>query len=388
MKRLFALLLAMVLVLSLGACGQKTPEETNTEPPKEYVLDKYDLDTYMVPYWTGDTVYQESVMLLENEDGSMPEIPLLYEAKEILSVRPSNLKKEYEAGKDYELVDGKLHIPQGSGIPTVRYDFYYPDAESDTAMKLNEKYGQGFIYFKEGLMLHDRQIAVTYTHEGAFDGEVPACKAENLPKTNEKLKNGEELKLCIYGDSISAGRNSSGREGGSPMAPMWPMMFAEYLKANYPKSAIVYDNPSVPGKKSAWGVENAEAEVGYGPDLCVIGFGMNDGTSNVDPKVFKINIQKIMDAARKGNPDCEFVLLSTMLPNPEAANFLGMQEHYLPVLRELETQGVVVADMTTYHKSLLAHKRYYDMTGNNVNHPNDFLARAYAQLLWQTVIGY
>ncbi|MBR5529062.1 MAG: hypothetical protein IKU57_01165, partial [Oscillospiraceae bacterium] len=75
-------------------------------------------------------------------------------------------------------------------------------------------------------------------------------------------------------------------------------------------------------------------------------------------------------------------------PNPEADNFLGKQEEYLPVLESMETEGVVVADMTTYHKSLLAHKRYYDMTGNNVNHPNDFLARAYAQLLWQTVVGY
>ena len=388
MKRFFTRLLIMALVVSLGACGQKPPEEASTDAPKAHVLDKYDLDTYMVPYWEGDTVYQESVMLLENEDGSLPDIPLLYAAKEIISVRPSNLKKEYEAGKDYQLVDGKLHIPEGSAIPTIRYGFYYPDEESDNAMKLNENYGEGFIYFKEGMALHDRQIAVTYTHDGTFAGEIPACKADKLPKTNEKLKNGQELKLCIYGDSISAGRNSSGKEGGAPMAPMWPMMLAEYLKANYPKSAIVYDNPSVPGKKSAWGVENAAELVGYGPDLCVIGFGMNDGSSNVDPRVFKANIQMIMDAARKGNPDCEFVLISTMLPNPQANHFLGMQEHYLPVLRELETQGVVVADMTTYHKSLLASKRYYDMTGNNVNHPNDFLARGYAQLLWQTVIGY
>jgi len=47
-----------------------------------------------------------------------------------------------------------------------------------------------------------------------------------------------------------------------------------------------------------------------------------------------------------------------------------------------------VMDMTTLHGNLLTRKRYCDMTGNNVNHPNDFLARAYAQNLWQTVIGY
>ena len=77
-----------------------------------------------------------------------------------------------------------------------------------------------------------------------------------------------------------------------------------------------------------------------------------------------------------------------MMPNAEVGKFLGKQEEYLPVLLSLETEGVVVADMTTYHKSLLEHKRYYDMSGNNVNHPNDFLARAYAHVLWQTMIGY
>ena len=232
------------------------------------------------------------------------------------------------------------------------------------------------------------QIAVTYTHEDTFDGEIPACKADMLPITNQKLQNGEQLKITVYGDSISAGRNSTGREGGLPLTPIWPQMFVDKLMATYPDANIVCTNPSVPGMKSDWGAENAIAKVANGVDLCIIGFGMNDGSSNVDPEVFKANIQTIMDAALMGNPNCEFVLISTMLPNPEADKFLKCQKDYLPVLESLEQEGVVVADMTTYHEALLAHKRFYDMSGNNVNHPNDFLARAYAQLMWQTVIGY
>lgn len=385
MKRIFALLLALVLVLSLCACGKETKKEAKKQL---YPLDKFDLDAYMLPYWDSETIYQESVMLLENMAGNLPDIPLLYEAKEIICVRSSDLKTEYKAGKDYELVDGKLHIPEGSTIPTVKHSFYYPAEESDTAMKLNINYGEGYIYFKEGTALHEMQIAVTYTHEGTFGGEIPACKADQLPITNAKLQNGERLMISVYGDSISAGRNSTGREGGLPLTPTWPEMFTEYLKENYPNASIACNNPSVPGKLSDWGAENAPMKVGYGPDLCIIGFGMNDGTANMHPEVFKANIQTIMDAARAGNPNCEFVLISTMLPNPEAANFLKIQKQYLPVLESLEEEGVVVADMTTYHESLLAHKRFYDMTGNNVNHPNDFLARGYAQLMWQTIIGY
>ena len=48
---------------------------------------------------------------------------------------------------------------------------------------------------------------------------------------------------------------------------------------------------------------------------------------------------------------------------------------------------VAVADMTTMHYNLLEKgKRYRDMTGNNVNHPNDFLARIYAQVILKTIL--
>jgi len=40
-----------------------------------------------------------------------------------------------------------------------------------------------------------------------------------------------------------------------------------------------------------------------------------------------------------------------------------------------------VADMQSIHHALLKHKRYIDMTGNNVNHTNDFLTRVYAQVV-------
>ena len=35
--------------------------------------------------------------------------------------------------------------------------------------------------------------------------------------------------------------------------------------------------------------------------------------------------------------------------------------------------------MTELHRILLSRKAYHHMTGNNINHPSDFLARLYAQ---------
>lgn len=388
MKRCVALLL-MLTLLVLCSCGK------NTEPPiqqeKEQIavnhpLDKYDLDAYIQPYWSGNIVYQESLWLVENKDGSVPDAPLLYEATEIISVRSSDLQTEYQEGVDYELADGKLRILPDSNIPTTKYDFYYPSEQTDKSMKLSD--GTGYIFFSEGSVVHSMQIAVTYIHNGTYPGEIPANKSAQLPKTMAKLENGEHLQISVYGDSISTGRNSSQQTGAMPNARPWFQMFVDKLSNTYPDASVSLHNPSVSGKKSDWGAEEAQTNVGYGPDLCIIGFGMNDGTKLHSVNFYIQNIQAIIDAARAGNPDCEFVLVATMLANPEASNFAGCQKDYLPALLELEEEGIVVMDMSTMHEDLLTRKRYYDMTGNNVNHPNDFLARAYAQNLWQTVIGY
>jgi len=351
------------------------------------ILDRYDLNTYLLPYWEGNTVYHESVMLLEEADGSLPDVPLLYRASRILSVRSSDLQREYREGTDYILTDGALHIPADSALPRVPHSFYFPPEKTECSKPLNEAYGPGHIFFSEGRRMHDLQIAVTYVHEEPFAGPIPARKAALLPKTTEKLRRGGEMKLCVYGDSICVGANSSAFVNAPPYAPSWPQLLADRLRQQYPGSTVLLQNPSVGGKRSGWGAEEAASRVGYGPDLCIIGFGMNDGSGRIPPEEYQQNIRAIMAAARAGNPDCEFVLLATTLPNPLAGRFLGHQAAYLPMLEALQTEGTAVADMTGFHQYLLSRKRFFDMSGNNVNHPNDFLARAYAQVLWQTAFG-
>ena len=40
-----------------------------------------------------------------------------------------------------------------------------------------------------------------------------------------------------------------------------------------------------------------------------------------------------------------------------------------------------MADVTNTHEGVLTRKKFYDFTGNNINHPNDFLNRVYSQTL-------
>lgn len=77
-----------------------------------------------------------------------------------------------------------------------------------------------------------------------------------------------------------------------------------------------------------------------------------------------------------------------MLPNEEAQGFWGNQHTFEAVyLKNVAKKypDVAIVRMTTMHSLMLETKEYYHMTGNNINHPNDFLSRIYAQSVVRTI---
>ena len=347
---------------------------------------EYSLEKYMEPLWESKVVYNESIYPIENEDGSISPIPLMYEPVAILSVRDSSLKKQYVKGVDYDLKDGKIVILKSGSIPRVKYKDYWLDHALEGASF--PRTGGGFILYGQGEPFLSKQLAVTYVHLDKWKGELPKGKSNLLPKTVQKLENKEELKIVFYGDSISEGCNSSGFHNVEPFAEDWCSMVTSFLKEKYDHPSITMVNASLGGADSNWGYSAVRSAANHKPDLVVIAFGMNDGTARVPTATYKRNVTKMMEKIKGANENCEFILVGTMLANEDVAGFVGLQEEYLPELLSLEEEGVAVADMTTVHKYLLTRKRYYDMTGNNVNHPNDFLARFYAQVVAQTITSY
>jgi len=53
---------------------------------------------------------------------------------------------------------------------------------------------------------------------------------------------------------------------------------------------------------------------------------------------------------------------------------------YLAALKTLESKQIAVADVWSVASHILKTKRYCDVSGNHVNHPNDFMVRVYAQV--------
>ena len=345
---------------------------------------KYENSIYTYPVWKGDTVYNETVWPVDFDGSGDVEIPLLYHADSIVSVTDTRLERSFAEGKDYVLHDGKIVIKRGGDIAlTKRSDFFLDRPQSESPFQIGCSEG-GWLFFAEGDQITKKQYAVTYTHSDKWEGIKPH-KTEKLPKIREKIQNREDFGFAFFGDSITYGCNSSGMPeiNVPPYAPIWPKMTVEALQNR--GCGVSYINRAVGGMDSAWGAEKcAELFAADEFDLFLIAFGMNDGVNDR----FYDNTVKIMESAMKINPDCEFLLVSTMLPHKLAAGFFKDQQYQQDILKKICGEygdKAELVPMTDVHKALLTKKRYFDMTGNNVNHPNDFLASVYAQSILEVL---
>ena len=343
------------------------------------------IELSMEPFWQGTTMYNESVLMVSHS-GELPEANMLFEPIEIISVRSARLDQEYQENVDWVLEDGKFKLTANSRIPYLSAEelYYSNHTEGATIPMVNG----GAVLYSEGSYFHDRQIVITYTHAAnVWEGPVPQLADTTLTSTFSKLRSGEPLTIVLYGDSIADGSNSSSFVGAPPHLPSWGEMAAQTLE-DYYGSHITFLNQSVGGTTSQWGAEQASNRVAtHNPDLVIIAFGMNDGSGTgigdgVDPATFKNNIMSIINTVRTTNPTAEFLLVGTTLPNAETI-FLDQQPNYFVQLQSIADtmNGVAAANMTAVHSELLEQKNYIDMTGNNVNHPNDFLSRWYAQFI-------
>lgn len=341
----------------------------------------YCLEEIMEPIWEGKMVRKESIVFSEENKfiGT-----LLYHPDKISKVESSDLKKEYLEGKDYVFRNGEIILTEHTSIPKLFTNQIYP-----AQYKVGQVFGcvkGGYIRYSEEDYWHQHQTYVTYeTNEKAKEFPL-LTMSKILPKTFAKLYHGgDTLRIVLFGDSISEGYNASGFIGAEPFMPSYGELVVRF--AQQKNKRIWLKNTSLAGKDTRWALKNVRERIcRYYPDLVIIAFGMNDGTAHISGGEFKNNIKKIQEIVLDENANCEFILVSPILPNSEAClldsnrtPFMGEQEEYIYHLQTLREEGTEILDMTAIHRWLLKKKKYSDMTGNNVNHPNDYMIRWYAQ---------
>lgn len=104
---------ATVSALVLGTCAGYE----NVGKKKASASELFSTEEILAPVWEGNVSYQESVLAVEEEDGSLAPVSLLYPIGEIVSVKSASLLVAYEAEKDYSVRDGKLVIKKDGAIP-------------------------------------------------------------------------------------------------------------------------------------------------------------------------------------------------------------------------------------------------------------------------------
>ncbi|MBL8991868.1 MAG: SGNH/GDSL hydrolase family protein, partial [Spirochaetia bacterium] len=198
--------------------------------------------------------------------------------------------------------------------------------------------------------------------------------------------------LTFFGDSITVGAQASGfykDTAGDKIVnlPYAPLVF-ERVKKKFPASAtLVYSNLAVGGKTSAWGVQNIAEVVGTNPDIAVIAFGMNDGSGKVAVEEYQDNTRKMIEAIRAANAETAIILIAEFSPNPDLAlAHYDQRANNRNALRELfqSLDNAAFVDVGHVSRQIVAAKKFQDISGNNINHPNDFLHRIYADLVMKT----
>ncbi|WP_020470698.1 SGNH/GDSL hydrolase family protein [Zavarzinella formosa] len=362
------------------------------EPPgggRESVIKMLPELHLLEPAWVSPVVYRESSILFQKDEKAPVVARLAFPATEILSVKSAAGEKTYEAGKDFQLGEGGLTLvfkPEAKA-PVLTEAALYPPEGAPMSYRHRASNPKQNMLYGPGRWFHDRQIEITYRTKPA-SGTLPAITLadKQLPKTFARLREGKPLVIGISGDSISTGLDASALVKAPPQQPGYPDLVAAQLQHAY-KSEITLKNRAVSGWSIANGVADHDKLLVSKPNLVIIAYGMND-VGRRDPKWYKEQTQKLIEQIHAADKYTEIILVSTMTGNPEWVHTpKEMFPKYQEALASLAGPGIALADVTAAWETMLKNKHYLDLTGNGLNHPNDFGHRLYAQTILSLLVA-
>lgn len=442
MKKLNIFLLIFMLLFATAACEKEKEVIPTPQPPvvvektlapkveanavelhalknSPYMMDQV-LNPLLQPFWNTREVYNETFMFI-GEEG---EAELLYAPVEILSIKDYRLKQTYIEGIDFTIEGNKIKRTKNSSMPYLEASDFWVDENTKnentidniTFQKVIENAkglkdfgltGERYLKVRENLLSEYWQCVISYKHNDPFptDGFYPQSKG--IENFINKLKNDKKASIVFYGDSITEGWTASGHIWEWAIEPnmsSWVHMVEDYLEMKY-DAEIDVTNEAIGGWTTAQGLANYDIKMEGSvphrhshegedrshetltPDLLVLGFGMNDWT--LDPEAYRTMIAKIVAKYYAANPNGNVILISSMPANVDT-EIEGNQKYFE---KELELvahnyEGTLVAPVYSAYQQLFAMgKNSRDILSNNVNHPNDFGVRVYAQVVLKTLLG-
>ncbi|MBR3593534.1 MAG: hypothetical protein IKL44_02555 [Clostridia bacterium] len=363
-------------------------------------LTKYDHDLYTQKVWKGDTVYHETAVIYKDRT----EIKLMHPVKDIISVRSYDLGTYYVEGYDFEInAAGNLVILPGSKIPAADWGITV-DPTTATKFWESDDANVGITEFSDQTCTNST-IVITYKHEDNWAGATQTSVEDELD-VFKKLRDGEDVHIVFYGDSMTSGWSASGGKTDvytaandgttesaglnyAPYAPNWMVMFIDGLKKEYPDADITWENLSLGGKDSTWGLANFEARYNLlnnkDIDLFLIGWGINDDGAGNSVTTFKSNQQGIFNAVRAKCADVSVLFYGANCTNTfskmyEKETLLGYETANKEIAAAAD--NAAATNLTSIFMDIYERKEAAcDLLSNNLNHANDFGCRIYAQTM-------
>ena len=398
-------------------------EVTLQKPAKQtwQYINRYDetvMDAYLRPIWYTREVYDEAALII----GETGWTTLLYtpDTNYEVVVRDYHLNKTYVEGVDFKIEGNKLIRLAGGSLPYMAINQYVAnqqvgayalpfDASTADSQLGNVSGYTHLAYYPDGALL-DYHLNVSYRTNEDWDGYVPTSQQKGTEKFINKLKTQKQGQILFYGDSITFGCDATGHLSGgnaNPYLPRWSELVTEWMARQY-DADIRYLNGAVGGWTTNDGVnywnqihtssqmgQNNQIPANYmaTTDLLVLAFGMNDATNNaVATATYKQNIRTMINNYLSANPNGEVLLMSCMLPNTQSSWYTqnGWHDGVESALYQVASEytSVSVAPITSMFKSFETQgKMTRDVLANNINHPNDFGVRVYAQTILKTIAG-
>ncbi|GHU99880.1 hypothetical protein FACS1894211_06090 [Clostridia bacterium] len=451
MKKIALCLLSLLLFLPLfTACGTKdgggttNPPEGDKEPvydmltlekieemtvggagaPGVYGADTF--DRYLSPVWHSQLIYNENAFVVRNQGGTVSPLGLAFPAAKIVRVVRANALggAAFTEGTDYTLGGGKLTVPDGSNLPIMPYNEYFPPAGSHSdAWYYKHPDGTGTEVIGTNDATKNYMLSVTYIRTAAWDGEKPVSGLSKL--TTLEAKQEGTLNVLFIGDSLI--------EGAGPVhVPPYAQIVAEGL-AHYTgrtakqitagahqiqDGAVNWYNGGVGGiatgqynyildnkpdsmpsagdytKNKAKQVTAAVLSMLNEADLIIVGLGTNDGGgwdsgTGANPTQYRLRMESLLDKIRAVNPDASLLLVSpprtndnvytdaemkTPLFGANAAQYEAQLKALLP-----DYPNAALAPLYAVEQTVLKNKTIDQLMGDGRNHPGDFMTRLFAQ---------
>ncbi len=348
--------------------------------------------SFVQPFWWSHTIQGESILPLANNDQLASEggkAVLAFVPEQTPTLSSCTGEQDYEEGCDFQWKPGsrEIYIPADSRITVRTEEDIYCPANSQPHGGCRDR--DNDIFFGPKDEYHNLQSAVTYRFNPASENwTAPAglTPQGTLPRLAKQLKTNEPITVVLLGDSISQGANASGSYNVPPNMPPYGTLLCNAMGQRFDRP-INLINLSVGGKTSVWGLEQVDEVIKHQPDLVILAFGMNDASAKRTPKEFQETTQSIITAIKTDTPTTEFILVASMTANSQWVHSNPpMYQQYRDVLKELQAQGIALADVYCLWEEMVQRKSFLALTGNGLNHPNDFGHRLYAQVLWATLL--